>query len=170
MSRDLPAYSQLLDVADPAYRRRACGAASLAMVLGAAGIDNPPSVDEVLAKGLELGAYQEGGGWLHRELAAVGRSFGTHVHPEDWSGDPLAYAWEHLEDAVGRGPVVASVAPEFSPSESSHLVALVSLAGDVATVYDPFRDSREAVRYEVPVAFFKEHWTRRIICVHPPIR
>ncbi len=165
--RTLPAYSQLLDVSDPAYRRRSCGAAALAMVLGASGIENPPSVEEVLARGLETGAYHEGNGWLHRELAAVARSFGVRAHPEDWSGDLPEDAWEHLEDAVARGPVVASVAPAFSPSESSHLIVVCGLEGGSATVYDPFRDTREGVRYEVPLATLREHWTQRIICVHP---
>lgn len=168
--RALPAYSQLLDVADPAYRSRACGAATLAMVLGACGLDEAPSVEDVLARGLEMAAHEDGRGWLHRELAAVARSYGVHAHPEDWSGDPPEYAWEHLEDAVARGPVVVSVAKEFSPSQASHLVALCAVTPESATVYDPFRDTREGVRYDVPLAFLKEHWTRRIICVHPKAR
>ncbi len=169
-NRELPIYSQLLDVTDPAFKSRACGAASLAMVLGACGLENAPSVDEVLARGLELNAYSEGTGWLHRELAAVARSYGVHAHPEDWSGDPAAFAWEHLEDAVARGTVIVSVAKEFSPSAASHLVALCGLDGGTATVYDPFRDSHGDVRYEVSLDFLKQHWTRRIICVHPPLK
>jgi hypothetical protein len=168
--RTLPAYSQLLDVTDPEFKRRACGAATLAMVLGACGLENPPSVDDVLARGIELDAHEEGRGWRHRELAAVARTYGVHAHPEDWSGDPPQYAWEHLEDHVARGTVIVSVAKEFSPSQASHLVALCALDGGTATVYDPFRETREEVRYEVPLAFLKEHWTQRIICVHPPAR
>lgn len=168
--RVLPAYSQLLDVTDPEFKNRACGAATLAMVLGACGIPDAPTVDEVLARGIELNAYAGERGWLHRELSAVARSYGVHAHPEDWSGDALEFAWEHLEDAVTRGSVIVSVNPEFSPSKASHLVALCGLSGGTATVYDPFRDTREGIRYEVPIDFLKEHWTRRIICVHAPIK
>lgn len=170
MSRDLPSYSQLLDVDDPEFQKRACGAASLAMILGACGLENPPSVEEVLARGIEHGAYREGRGWLHRELSALARSYGVNAHPEDWSGEPLELAWEHLEDFVARGPVIASVTHRFSPSLDSHLVALCALADGHALVYDPFRDSREGIRYEVPLAYLREHWTRRIICVHAPKR
>lgn len=170
MDRTLPSYSQLSDVTDVAYQKRACGPAALAMVLGACGIDNAPSVDDVLARGLEHDAHEDGRGWRHRELAAVARTYGVHAHPEDWSGDPAPYAWEHLEDAVARGPVIASVAKEFSPSLASHLIVVSALGTDTATVHDPFRATREEVRYEVPLAYLKEHWTRRIICVHPPVR
>lgn len=168
--RTLPAYSQLADVTDVEYKKRACGPAALAMVLGASGIENPPSVDEVLARGLEMNAHEEGRGWRHRELAAVARTYGVHAHPEDWSGDPTQYAWEHLEDAIMRGPIIISVSKEFSPSLASHLVALCGMDAETATVYDPFRETREEVRYDVPLSFLKEHWTQRIICVHPPTK
>lgn len=170
MSRDLPSYSQLLDVSDPAYQRRACGAASLAMLLGGCSLETPPTVDEVLERGIEFGAYKPGAGWKHREMAALARSFGVHAHNEDWSGDPGWAAWEHLEDAVARSPVMASVTKEFSPSEDSHLIVICAMTEDTASVYDPFRDSREGIRYEVPVAFMKEHWTGRILYVHAPRR
>lgn len=170
MSRDLPSYSQLLDVTDPAYKQRACGAASLAMLLGGCDLEESPTVDEVLARGIELQAYDEGKGWKHRELAAVARSFGVHAHSEDWSGDPDWAAWEHLEDAVSRSPVMASVTKEFSPSKDSHLIVICSVTGDFASVYDPFRDSHGGVQYEVPLSFMKQHWTGRILCVHAPRR
>lgn len=165
--RILPSYSQLLDVADPVMRHQACGAAALAMVLGASGLERAPSVDEVLKKGLASDAYRQERGWLHRELAAVARSYGVNAHPEDWSGDDLICAWEHLQDAVARGPVVASVDPSFSPSASSHLIVVCGLEDGSATIYDPFRAGRNEVRYEVPLEFLRDHWTRRIICIHP---
>lgn len=168
MTRELPSYSQLLDVTDPAYQRRACGAASLAMMLGGCGLENPPSVDEVLARGIELKAYSEGSGWQHKEMAALARSFGVHAHPEDWSGDPDWAAWEHFEDSVARGPVMASVTKEFSPSQDSHLIVVCAMDAETASIYDPFRESHEGVRYTVPVAFLQQHWTGRILCVHAP--
>jgi len=166
MSRDLPSYSQLLDVSDPAYQRRACGAASLAMLLGGCGLETPPSVDEVLARGIEHEAYKEGVGWRHREMATLARSFGVHAHHEDWSGDPDWAAWEHLVDLVARGPVMASVTKDFSPSEDSHLVVICGIDDEQASIYDPFRDNREGIRYAVPVAFLKRHWTQRVLCLH----
>jgi hypothetical protein len=39
---------------------------------------------------------------------------------------------------------------------------------DEAVIYDPFRAERDAIRYTVTTAFLREHWTQRIICVHPP--
>lgn len=166
MQRELPLYSQLLDIEDAAMRNRACGATALAMVLAFHRL--PATPDSILALGKENGAYIEERGWLHRELAGIARSFGTHAHSEDWSGDDPQSAWEHLEDTLARAPAVVSVRPAFSPSESSHLIAVASMDSDEAVIYDPFRAERDAIRYTVTTAFLREHWTQRIICVHPP--
>ena len=167
MTRNIPSYSQLLDVTDEAYKRRACGATSLAMLLGACNLEQPPTVDEVLTRGIETGAYEEGNGWLHREMAELARSYGVFAHAEDWSGDPGWAAWEHLQGFVMHGPIMLSVTKEFSPSESSHLIVLIALTETEAVINDPFREVRDDVHYTVPLEQLKQHWTKRILCVHP---
>lgn len=164
-----PNLSQLLDVLDPEMQRKACGAASAAIVLGGVGLSQAPTVDQVLAKGLTMGAYVPGTGWLHRELSSVIRSYGIHAHPEDWSGDPEQYAWEHLVDTVKRHAVIASVSPAFSPSDSSHLIVVAAITDEGVKVYDPYRDNRNEVHYTVDTTFFQQSWTQRIICIHPAL-
>lgn len=164
ISQDLPRYSQLIEVHDHAWQRRACGIVALAMLM-----NTPPErVDALIEEGVSIGAYQESVGWYHRGLARLAIAHGYEASNYDWSQLDTVAALECLTSTLHDGPVMASMLPTFSPSEAGHLVVLVSLDQGEALVHDPYRPTHDAVRYAVAQARFLEHWTRRIVVVRPP--
>lgn len=119
---------------------RTCGVSSVRMVVdgvrSARGLPNGPCQAEMLRRGLEIGGYKEGVGWIHQSLAALAKAWG--VEGESLRGQTL----ETLTAALAAGrPCIASVTPRFAGGElrtdgttwprGGHLI--VVLGADVAS-------------------------------------
>lgn len=175
----VPYFSQWRDVADEAWRGRACGLACASMVLAAHGIEASP--DELLAEARAMTGHLE---WTrhgapHAAICALLRNRGLHSYHEEFRGrrydaghghwrDDLGLDRAHLDYGLAKiraaaerdEPVIVSVAPKFRTNEEGHLVVVAGVTEDGFLVHDP--DDRSGAGEEVAVsADYLEDFFRR---------
>src|SRR3989344_2190699 len=90
-----PYYSQWLDVKNPDWQRRACGIAALKMAMDflenvrSSSLRHPTSkldLDDLIKKGVALGAYKPDIGWVHDGLVLLAKEFGfKNSFRKEWS-------------------------------------------------------------------------------------
>jgi len=154
--------SQHLDFKKDEYKIKGCGIACLGMFLG-----SDVNLDELFQRGVDTGAYAPGIGWRHAELAQLGHRFGF-LRSQNYDLAALSdiEARRELEDALGEGPVIASVHTRYNPSQSEgHLVVLLSLTNETAEVMDPAAIQREAIRQHISKEQFLASWKKRFIVI-----
>jgi hypothetical protein len=123
------------------WSNRACGPASLRMLLLAYGVD-APTVTELVKLGVERKALTERG-WLHAGLADIAGTFGVKATAEPVPAEELT---ARLDDA----PLIMSVTETFPTDgrRGGHLVVARGYEGD---------DSDPAVLIRDPSAWGQEH-------------
>ena len=166
--RALPRYSQYLDVVDPAWQPKACGIVALRTVLAYwQGEENILSADALIQEGLALDGFISGIGWKHQTLVDIARAQGCEAQRADWSKEDSSAAFTHLQDAVARGPVIASIHTHLDPtSPDGHLIVVHGI--DTAVhYYDPAQKERDAIPQEAPIADFISGWKKRVILISP---
>ncbi|MDX6739198.1 cysteine peptidase family C39 domain-containing protein [Actinocorallia sp. A-T 12471] len=96
---------------------RACGMASLRMILLAYGHQDVPPLTELVKLGVKREAYIAGRGWLHAGLAHIATEFGVPATAEPVDAADLVH---RLDDA----PLIISVTERFPQDGRSggHLV------------------------------------------------
>lgn len=166
MKLSVPYYSQFLDVADAAWRPKACGMTCVAMVLAHTG--NVQGIDALIQEAVAAGGYGPSG-WFHDAL----------VHTLKEHGAPQARRAESIEniDALvasldAGAPTIVSVVDEILEQTKFHMVVLVGYeedeSGEVSGFYyhDPQSLSPEngANRF-VPIAAFLKHWRKMAIFI-----
>lgn len=161
-------HSQLRDVSDPEWHRRSCGIAALKMVMEFLSPNASfPSLDALIAEGVQKGAYLENKGWSHDGLVALARKYGFSAAGYDWTALSASQAFSYFLRCLSEYPLIASVTKEFSPSKANHLIVVRGIRGNIVSVTDPLRLTDEEMAYTVPLEYFLQHWTRRIIYIAP---
>ena len=162
---DVPFFSQSADIHSPEWRSRACGVASLAMVveLYYPGRTTP---QDLLEKGLESGHFLYGIGWTHQGLATLAIAHGLHnSRPYDLSHMSMKEAYRRLSESLESGPVIASVFHKFDPqSPIPHLAVINGIDGNRVFYNDPDESSGGGV---ISAGEFMAGWKKRFIAVHP---
>lgn len=141
------------------WTARSCGIASVRMVLDgvriARGLPPCPSQGEMLRRGLALGGYKEGVGWIHRALADLAGEFG--LVGEALRGRTISDLQAELD--AGR-PCVVSVTPRFAAGEMGEDGAILGRGGHLVAVYG--YGSEDGVLTEVylhhPSCFAPYNW------------
>lgn len=124
--------AELGDIAE--WSDRACGMAALRMILAAFG-QPAPTLTELVTSGVAKGAYADGRGWLHADLAGIATSLGVPAHAE-------AVAPGDLPGRLEEAPLIASVTGEL-PADGRRGGHLIVLRGYELGHADPlilFRD------------------------------
>ena len=163
MATSLPFYSQYLDIKNPDWQGKACGVASLAMLLGA----KAPSLDELYQLGLDRKAYLPGVGWRHAGLASLAKHFGfKNSYNLDLAKEDMESALAKLKAELKNGPVMVSVFARYEHGhKEGHLVVLLSLNDKEAEVLDPnVLDKKQGLQL-IPAAKFIAGWKKRLIVV-----
>lgn len=159
-----PFYSQFDDISNPSWRKVGCGIASLAMIIE---LYNPGkvSVDDLLAEGIESGAYLNDAGWIHKGLINLAQDYGLNGDTRDLSGFSTDNALEELESTLDEGPVMASVHYTFDPKNPiPHLVVINKIVGDTVYYNDP---SEKAGNGSISTTQFLKAWKKRYIEIRP---
>ena len=141
-----------------------CGLACIQTILDAEGLP-VPTLDTLLAEGIESGAYDAAKGWIFRGLLELGRSYG--LDGEVFTETPIRFFWEDLP-AVQVAPIV-SVSCNFpmNPSvKGGHLVVFrgaraSNAKGEVCYCDDP--STQGAVVDEVERARFWSSFSGRAL-------
>jgi len=163
---NVPLYSQHLDVRDEKWREHACGIAALKIVLDYYGAETPP-LDTLIARAAERGAYLEGVGWKHRELAELAGTFGLRGEAFDWAALEPEAAYQELLCFFPASPVLASIYNDFDAARGGHIVVLTGLDGDTISYADPDATERGSILRTVSKDVFLRGWKRRIVLITP---
>lgn len=166
--------------------RKWCGMAALWMVMAYWLKDNAPGVEELLEK---YGTPFEAGGFVHKDLLKIARIYGLRGFRKSWwvlpGVEPLLERfraegeteqdikeWEETNIEEGlytlesmikkRIPVILSVNPDFSPSQSTHLVVLVGVEDDTFIIHDPYK---KGANFKITQEEFKKYWLKQAIVI-----
>ncbi|HEY6020370.1 MAG TPA: C39 family peptidase [Candidatus Paceibacterota bacterium] len=159
----VPFYSQFKDVSSASWQKRACGIASLAMVIDYYR-DSAVSVDALLKEGIAAGAYSSAG-WTYQGLINVAQKHGMTGASYDLGALGSTTAFTKLTRALTNGPVIASVHYKFDPKSSiPHLVVLSGIDNDYVYYNDP---AAKAGDKKILIADFRKAWKQRYIAIRP---
>ncbi len=167
--KTVPFYSQFADISDPAWQKVGCGIASVAMLIDYY-IEEPlpESVDDLLARGRERGAYLQHAGWTHAGLINLSRDYGLTGRSVSLTHLSKEAALAEFARVVAEGPVMASVHYTFEPTNPiPHLVVIHGVKD--GQVY--YNDPAEPRGYgSISKERFWRAWKQRYISIRPDER
>lgn len=163
----VPAYSQFLDVSSPVWKRKACGAVSLKMVLDYLR-PNSISISEIIKRGrrknaFRLAAYIPNVGWAHKGLASLAEEFGFKGKNYDWSKKTPDAAYSLLLKKLQKRPIIASIYRNLKPGSSGHLVLLTGIKGNRIYYNDPDSKTRRGIKKTATLNKFLKGWKKRVV-------
>lgn len=161
LSFKVPFYSQFGDINLSEWQKLGCGVASLAMVVNYYKPDSV-SVMALLNQGIASGAYQEGVGWKHRELAALANNYGLSNQVFDFYKLSNAAAFDKFLELLRSGPVIVSIHNKFDPNATlGHIVVATGYENGYIIYNDPTYGPEKKISLEG----FLNGWKRRLIVV-----
>ena len=160
----VPFYSQFADISSPRWQKVGCGIASLAMVIDYYS-DESISVDNLLQKGIAVGAYLDNAGWIHAGLIGLSKAYGLSGESRSLASLSMADAFHELERVVEEGPVMVSVHYTFEPTNPiPHLVVVNGVKDGKVFYNDPAEPSGGG---SLSIAKFEGAWKKRYIEIRP---
>lgn len=162
--REVPFFSQFDDISYPSWRKVGCGVAGLAMLIEyyEPGVT---TVDTLLGKGIDTGAYLDHAGWTHNGLVNLARGYGLTGAPHDYGPKSMDIAFAALAGALDEGPVMASVYYTFEfGNPIPHLVVVNDIVDDTVYYNDPAEPEGGG---SISVEDFKTAWKKRFIEIRP---
>jgi UDP-N-acetylmuramoylalanine--D-glutamate ligase len=162
----VPPYSQMLDVRSPSWKRRACGIVALKSVFSFWDAATP-SIDALIKKGVDSGAYLRGIGWRHQGLADIAARHGFKACALDWSSLQKEKAFQNISAAAKHAPVIASIYKDFIPKKGGHLIVITGIMSGRVFYNDPDAATRVDILKSIPVKTFLRGWKMRAITAMP---
>src|SRR5258708_3057823 len=161
MKLAVPYYSQFVEISDPEWQNRACGMASLKMVLDFY-VPKTPSLYHMVLRGKEEGGYTPSG-WLHDYSLKVAGAYGFEAKREEKM--EIESSLVRFKESLSRGePVIVSIFRNFSEKTKFHQAVLTGFeeANEVLTGFfcnDPDAPDTTSRRdLWVPLQLFIENW------------
>ena len=120
MKLDVPYYSQFVDITDPFWMLRACGATALKGVAEYHGV-SVPDLLPLCEEAKEKGGYHLQNGWVHDYLVTKAADLGLSSHRKEGLTDT-----GELETSLKEGnPVIVSVEKRVLEQRRFHIITLV---------------------------------------------
>jgi len=173
----VPFSSQYTDLGQHEWRARGCGIASLHMVLrywhAQDATRQLPSLDQLLERGLAVGAYREKIGWTHAGLVNLSRQYGyegfnVDVAPNSPTPKTVEEAWSSLAKELSSGPVLASVYAGLDPVRGGgHIIVVTGFHDGLVFFNDPEEMSEWEGRRMLALEVFLRAFKHRYIVVRP---
>jgi predicted double-glycine peptidase len=158
---NVPFYSQFQDISLVEWQKLGCGVASLAMVVNYYKPDSA-SVMALLNQGIASGAYQDGVGWKHRELAALTNDYGLSNQVHDFYKLSNEAAFDKFLELLKDGPVIVSIHNKFDPRATlGHIVVATGYENGYVIYNDPTYGPEKRISLDC----FLNGWKRRLIVV-----
>lgn len=160
----VPFYSQFADITSPKWQKVGCGITDLTMLIHYYRPGASVTVNQMLAKGIATGAYDNSAGWTYQGLIDLGKPYdltGTWYTLPNNSGAALA----RLKTLLADGPLILSVHYKFDPASTiPHLVVVNAIQGGTVYVNDPATTKGTK---EISIADFLKGWKRKVIVIRP---
>jgi len=176
---NVPYLSQILDVKNSDWHNRACGVASLAMVVKYYLKDNSPLLDDLIEEGISIGGYDEKYGWTHNFLVLLAHNYGLYSYREEFKSKDSLFEEKLIKGGIEKikntilndRPVIVSVDIGFRNNKGTHLIVLtgVEIEGDKIKGFyfnDPESEEKGVGEQEfVDLERFLEYWRKMVIFV-----
>lgn len=117
----VPYYSQFVDVDDPFWMLRACGAVSLKMVAEYHG-KVLPDIVSLCNEAKEKGGYDMQNGWIHNYLVTKAIEFGLQAHRTERE---VPIVDEIIASLEAGNPVIVSVEKRVLEQKRFHMLVIV---------------------------------------------
>lgn len=157
----VPYYSQFVDLQDPFWMLRACGAACLKMVTEFHGVQTPDLL-ELCNEAKEKGGYDMQNGWVHDYIVAKARELGLHAERKEAMSD----VDELLASLEAGNPVIVSVEKKVLEQKRFHMVVLVGFDDEGFLYHESESTDKEKGQYRTcSFDTFMEYWRRKAIFV-----
>ncbi len=120
MKLNVPYYSQYLDVSDPFWMLRACGAVSFKMVAEFQGVE-VPDIITLCNEARDKGGYDMTNGWVHDYLVTKAQGLGLHAERKEGLTDI-----KEITDFLDAGnPIIVSVEKKVLEQTRFHMLVIV---------------------------------------------
>ncbi len=154
MKLAVPYYSQFLDIEDPFWMLRACGAACLKMVAEFHQI-TVPDLTALCNEAKERGEYDMANGWVHDYLILKAKELGLQAERKEGLTD-LGEIIAFLES--GR-PVIVSVEKRVLEQKRFHLIVLVGFNDEGFIYHEPESTDKKKGQYRTcSFNTFTDYW------------
>ena len=161
MKLDVPYYSQFIDIQDPFWMIRACGAASLKMVTEFFGV---PTADMVTLcnEAKEQRGYDMTNGWVHDYLVSKATDLGLQAHRKEGLEDFVS-----IKTALDQGnPVIASVEKRVLEQKRFHMIVVVGHEEGSFIYHEPESTNKDRGQYRIcDEATFMEYFRGKAIFI-----
>ena len=138
MKLEAPYYSQFVDINDPFWMIRACGAASLKMVLEYHG-KVVPDLISLCNEARERGGYDMSNGWVHDYLVTKAQELGLDAYREEGLTDIVTIT-ASLESG---NPVIVSVEKRVLEQKRFHIIVLTGYENENFFYHEPESTDKE---------------------------
>jgi uncharacterized protein YvpB len=170
MKLDIPFYSQFTNVTLEEWKERACAPTCLKMALDFLGEWKfEKSIDELIIEGLEIGAYQEGVGWIHNGLVRLAHNYGFFAYSEEFrsldkniENNFFDKAIEKIKSKIDAGlPVIVSCSKNWDEVHKYHQVVVTGYDDAGFFYHEPHKETaEEGAHRHVSFDTFRIHWRK----------
>jgi hypothetical protein len=185
MKLPVPYYSQFIDVVDPFWMLRACGAMCLKMVAEYQGV-NVPDILSLCNEARERGGYDMQNGWVHNYIVTKAQELGLNAYRTERE---VPIVDEIIASLDAGNPVIVSIEKRVLEQKRFHMIVIVGyekggeeesqdgVASEFATSYklmansgfyyhEPESTDKNRGMYRVcDVETFKQYWRGKAIFI-----
>lgn len=159
MKLSVPYYSQFVDIQDPFWMLRACGAASLKMVAEFHGKETPDLVT-LCNEAKERGGYDMQNGWVHDYIVTKAQELGLTAYRKEG-----LTSLDELTASLDAGnPIIVSVEKRVLEQKRFHMIVLVGYEDGKFLYHEPESTDKDKGQYRTCDAqTFMEYWRGKAI-------
>lgn len=157
----VPYYSQFIDIPDPFWMLRGCGAVSFIMVAAFHGI-KIPSIVEFCNEAKDNGGYDMTNGWVHDYLVSKAKECGLQAERKEGLTD-----LNEIMSSLEKGnPVIVSVEKRILEQKRFHMLVVVGHEDGMIIYHEPEATDKDRGEYRrCDAETFMEYWRGKAIFV-----
>lgn len=161
MKLDVPYYSQFIDIQDPFWMLRACGACSLKMVAEFHG-KTVPDILSLCNEAKERGGYDMQNGWIHDYLVMRARELGLQAERKEG----VTELDEIIVSLESGNPVIVSVEKRVLEQKRFHMLVIVGFDDNGFIYHEPESTDKERGQFRMcSYDSFMEYWRGKAIFI-----
>lgn len=161
MKLSVPYYSQFIDIEDPFWILRGCGATCLKMILDYHGKKEIELID-LCRDALDSGGYDLKNGWIHDYIVNKAKSFGL----SSCRKEGLQNMDEIFSSLDSSNPVIVSVEKRVLEQTRFHMIVIVGYEGDMIFYHEPESTDKERGAFRsCTKEVFMNYWRGKAIFI-----
>lgn len=165
MKLTVPYYSQFVDITDPFWMLRACGACALKEVIEYHGIATPDLIS-LCEEAKEKGGYHMQNGWVHDYLVEKAKELGLTAYRKE-----ELKSTEEIKSFLQDGnPIIVSVEKRVLEQTRFHIVVLTGYEeGQFFYHESESTDKERGKNRNCSEEVFKNYWRGKAIFISPKV-